>query len=280
MERKTPWTEQDLIELRRAQESARLEFKESKLLEQPKDKIAETLTKEVSAFANSEGGDVVIGIREKKVGNTRIADDIDEGVDPVKAPREWLRQIVGSNVSPYLPNIRFHAIQLSSSRGGRVAFVISIPPGSTAYQASDKRYYSRSEFECKAMPDHEIRLRMMRGRVAQASFEIMDFEVLTADEEFARRVKQLQDKIQDRKAFVERSTQGDGELAEHVKNMQERIRDEIEHDGASVPIWNKLRPPLGEPVTEAEKREMLKWQIQGQLEEQARLEIKLEAELS
>jgi len=107
----------------------------------------------------------------------------------------------------------------------------------------------------------------------------MDCEVLTADEEFARRVRQIQDEIQDRKAFVGRNTKGDEELGEHVKNIQKRIRDEMEHDGASDLISKKQRLPLGEPQTETQKRQMLKWQIQGQLEEQARLENKLEAEL-
>jgi hypothetical protein len=47
--------------------------------------------------------------------------------------------------------------------------VIQIPAGSTAYQANDGRYYGRSEFEAKYLPDHEIRLRMNRGKVARGT---------------------------------------------------------------------------------------------------------------
>src|SRR4051794_20746390 len=64
MERKSSWTEQDLLDLRGASESSRLEFKESRLLNDSKEKIAQTLSKEASAFANSEGGVIVVGMRE------------------------------------------------------------------------------------------------------------------------------------------------------------------------------------------------------------------------
>lgn len=161
-------TEEDLTKLQGQSESFRLEFKSSLLLEKSRDEIRDNLSREVSAFANSEGGEIVLGIREKKEGKTRVAEDIDEGVDPKKVAPEWLQQIVGSNVSPHLPGIKLHKIALSGAKQGRVAYVISVPRGSTAYQASDKRYYGRSEYEAQALPDHEIRLRMMRGRIAQA----------------------------------------------------------------------------------------------------------------
>ena len=53
-----------------------------------------------------------------------------------------------------------------------VSALAEIPQGSTAYQANDGRYYGRSEFETKYLPDHEIRLRMSRGRVARAAVRL------------------------------------------------------------------------------------------------------------
>ena len=47
--------------------------------------------------------------------------------------------------------------------------MIHVPQGTTAYQASDKRYYGRSEYECKALPDHQIRLLMFRGKLPSAT---------------------------------------------------------------------------------------------------------------
>ena len=103
MERKTLWTEQDLVNLKGLAESSRMEFKESRLLEQSKEKVAEVLSKEASAFANSEGGVIIVGIKERREGKSRVADDLDDGIDPTVVSPQWLQQLVQANLSPYLP---------------------------------------------------------------------------------------------------------------------------------------------------------------------------------
>ncbi len=180
MERKASWTKQDLESLYGQPESGRLEYKQSATLQDAKggaDKVKAELTKQVSAFANSEGGLLIIGMREAREGKTRVAEGLDEGVDPQAIGREWLQNLVEGGVSPYLPGIRFFAVPLTETPGGHVAFVIDVPKGSTAYQASDKLYYGRSEYESKALPDHEIRLRMSRGRTAQAQLVVQELQL-------------------------------------------------------------------------------------------------------
>jgi hypothetical protein len=49
-----------------------------------------------------------------------------------------------------LSGIRVKGVKLSN-KDRRVAYIIYVPRGVTSYQASDKRYYSRSEFEVKAI---------------------------------------------------------------------------------------------------------------------------------
>ena len=121
---------------------------------------------EVSALANTEGGELFLGIDEDRKTKPRVASRVD-GVPATLAP-ERLQQLIEGNVSPYLPGIRVYRVLLSSEPG-RAVFVIQIPAGSTAYQANDGRYYGRSEFEAKYLPDHEIRLRMNRGKVARGT---------------------------------------------------------------------------------------------------------------
>src|SRR5262249_6394336 len=155
------WTETYLQTLIGTEENLRLEFKSGCLFEEQKEKIATVLTKEMSAFANCEGGIIVLGMRENKVKRGRnVASELD-GINPSQMPRDQLQQLLEANLRPPLPGIRVIAVQLSGSRQGRCVYVIYVPKGSTAYQAKDCLYYNRSEFEAKAMLDHEVRLRMM-----------------------------------------------------------------------------------------------------------------------
>jgi hypothetical protein len=170
VEFKRSWTEADVKALIGQSESIRREFKAGVMFDRdPESKWVDGLSKEVSALANTEGGELILGIDEDKKSKPRVARAID-GVPTTLAP-ERLQQLIEGNVSPYLPGIRVHRVKLSEITD-RVVFVIQIPQGSTAYQANDGRYYGRSEFEAKYLPDHEIRLRMSRGKVARAAVRL------------------------------------------------------------------------------------------------------------
>lgn len=160
------WSEAGLQALIGQSESIHLEFKSGLMFNDPDTKWIEQLSKEVSAFANTVGGDLVLGIEEDTKTRPRTATKLN-GVPTTLAP-ERLQQMIEGNVSPYLPGIRVQRVQLSAF-SDRVAFVVHVPQGSTAYQAKDGRYYGRSEFEVKHLPDHEIRLRMNRGRIARSA---------------------------------------------------------------------------------------------------------------
>ena len=93
------WTEEDILNLIGQSESARLEFKSIRLLDDIQ-KAGRDLAKEVSAFANSEGGVIVIGIEETKGGQkTRIAESV-VGIDRNRIKSESLQQSLLSNLSP------------------------------------------------------------------------------------------------------------------------------------------------------------------------------------
>jgi len=171
------WTEQDLHDLIGQSESARLEFKSGRLLDD-RTKAIETISAEISAFANSEGGVLVLGIRERREGQQPVAAEID-GVDTSAVAPQWLQQVIESNISPHLAGIRLKRIQLTKSPG-RAVIVVVIPKGTTAYQANNRWYYGRSEFEIKPLPDHEVRLRMQRGKVAEVSLLVDEDTIVTS----------------------------------------------------------------------------------------------------
>ncbi len=163
MKKPWEWERKDLDNLIGQMESMRLEFKSSQIFIKKDDtSVGTDLSKEISAFANSEGGVIVIGIKESTK-SPKKALSIDEGVDVKEWNPEKIQAVIESNISPHLTGVRVKPIYLDSDYS-RCVYVISVPPGSTAYQAKDKRYYGRSEYEVKALPDHEIRLRMFRGK--------------------------------------------------------------------------------------------------------------------
>jgi hypothetical protein len=163
------WTRDDLDKLIGQSESLRLEFKSSKLLDSNHEELAQKISKEVSAFANTEGGTLIIGIEDDKEGKALEI----KGTDPEKSTNHKLQQIIESNISPPLSGIRFNRIFTNIERSSCV-YVVYIPAGTTAYQAKDKRYYGRSEYESKPLHDHEVRLRMLRNRYPEATLNLKE----------------------------------------------------------------------------------------------------------
>jgi hypothetical protein len=161
---KTSWTEADLNELIGQPESIRREFKSGRIFDDSEDRWIEKISLEVSALANTEGGELFLGINEDKKSKPRVATSVDGA--PVTLAPERLQNLIEGNVSPYLPGIRVRRVLLPKNPN-KVAFVVQIPQGSTAYQAKDGRYYGRSEFGVNYLRDHDVRLRMNRGSIAR-----------------------------------------------------------------------------------------------------------------
>jgi len=152
------WTEDDLQELKKvgAQESLYLEFKGWMSL-QNRDREKNELSKDVSAFANSEGGDILYGVREDGEPPSRFA-DVDEGINPSDIAPEWLEQVISSRIQRRINGVRIKPIELKNSRPGRVVYLVHVPPSFDApHQAVDKKYYKRFNFQSVPMEDYEVR---------------------------------------------------------------------------------------------------------------------------
>ena len=160
-----PWTLARLTEYLGRDEHTTLEFKSCKVFDDKN--FPNQLIKEIDAFVNTDGGLLIVGIEEvPSVVNPaiKIAGKI-EGVLRTKMNANRLSQIIYSKISPSAGSLIqvFPVIVSNSSEADeKLAFVIEVNAGHTAYQSlDDKIYYGRRGTESIALDDKDIRLRMI-----------------------------------------------------------------------------------------------------------------------
>ncbi len=156
-------TEAELLQLikDKVPESLHLDYKRSEALQKIESKRRE-LAKDVAAFATAEGGTLVYGIGEDH--ETHEAGEIDNGSDPNEISKEWIEQVIDSNVSPRIEGIIIHAIELETIHPGRYAYSVAIPASDRAPHMVGGRYYMRQNFQSVAMEDYQVRDVMFRRR--------------------------------------------------------------------------------------------------------------------
>ena len=135
------------------EENLMLDYKSAGALAKTDGKRSE-VTKDVSAFANPAGGTIIYGIKEH---DDQTKKHLPEKIDPIdrtQLSKEWLEQVIG-NIRPRIDAISIHPVPLNGI-STQVAYVVEIPRGITAHQATDHRYYRRYNFESVSMEDYEI----------------------------------------------------------------------------------------------------------------------------
>lgn len=148
------------------EESLHLDYKAAgSLAKQKKDEIV----KDVTAFANSDGGVIIYGVREHSANDKKHLPERLDPIDRAEFSKEWLEHVI-ANAAPRMPNIRIHPIPISTDPA-KCLYVVEIPKGETAHQSADCKYYRRYNFESVAMRDHEIRDVMNRIKVPRLEIE-------------------------------------------------------------------------------------------------------------
>jgi hypothetical protein len=136
-------------------ESLTLDYKASPSLGKDS-KQRDELCKDVTAFANSAGGQIVYGMEENKT----LPIKVDDGADP-SITKEWIEQVIDSRVQPRIDGLIITPVQLAKGFG----FVLTIPQATfrAPHQAPDKKYYKRQNFQSSPMEDYEIRDTLRRA---------------------------------------------------------------------------------------------------------------------
>jgi len=143
-------TENDLLQLVKncAQESLHLDFKRSPALDN-RERARKELARDAAAMATSDGGVLLYGVIEDP--RTHEATGLDRGVDPVEFPKEWIEQVIHSNVSPSIEGLHVEPIELETISPDRYGYAVTVPPSDRAPHMVDHRYSVPSKLAREAL---------------------------------------------------------------------------------------------------------------------------------
>ncbi len=145
---------------RRAPEDGHLDYKRRDSLLGNSNKRGDEVSKDVSAFMNSDGGALVYGVRDSKASDKvgGVPEPFDpriDGYEQGEITREQIEDIVTGNTQPKPGPDLFRVIEAQLS--GRLVFVVDIAKSMQgAFQAKDKKYYRRFNFKSEPMDHWEI----------------------------------------------------------------------------------------------------------------------------
>lgn len=155
-----------------AEESIHLDFKASGALSSDKKK---EICKDVSSFANSDGGVIIYGILEKdhKADSTSF-------IDGDLVTKEWLEQVINDGIQRRIDNIRIYAIRFDGDVK-KTIYIVDIPVSPLApHMVKDNKYYKRFNFISVAMEEYEVRQTFERKENSKLEIGLVSFEVVNS----------------------------------------------------------------------------------------------------
>ena len=156
-------------------ESAALDYK---LTLAGTDRGKAELAKDASAFANSQGGYLLIGIEEKS-GRPDGVPGIESTLNNVRV-EDWVEQVLNSNISPKIQH-QIRWIPIPSSDKGVLVVRIPISPQAPHMVTTQgdnrfyRRYFKRHEFQALPAEENEVRELFYRSlRVYDESLHFLE----------------------------------------------------------------------------------------------------------
>jgi hypothetical protein len=154
------------------EESIHIEFKSSGALSS-EDKYKKEIAKDVSAFANSDGGIIVYGVLEEDHKAHSLS-----FIDGNKFSKEWLEQIINSSIQRSIPDLKIYPIRKDGDIKNTL-YVVQIPSSTEAphmvNKDKDNRFYRRYNFQSVMMEEYEVRSlysRKVKSILALSSYGI------------------------------------------------------------------------------------------------------------
>ena len=150
---KTNYTDGDIISIIESatEESIHLDFKANGSLDNQIEKKKE-ISKDVSSFANSDGGIIIYGVSEVD----HVANSL-SFVNGNNFTKEWLEQVINSRIQPRIQGLLISPIRFDDDIE-KTVYIVKIPKSPNApHMASDNKFYKRFNFQSVAMEEYEIR---------------------------------------------------------------------------------------------------------------------------
>ncbi|GAJ09574.1 unnamed protein product, partial [marine sediment metagenome] len=133
------------------EESLNLEFKSADSLKKS-DSSKKEISKDISSFANSDGGIIIYGIKELD----HKADSIDF-VNGREITKEWLENVIDTNIRRRISDLMIYPIRYDNDLE-KTVYLIKIPVSIFApHMAKDYRYYKRFNFKSVPIEEYEVR---------------------------------------------------------------------------------------------------------------------------
>ncbi|MEY5047460.1 MAG: hypothetical protein RLZZ175_819 [Bacteroidota bacterium] len=163
---KNEYSEEDLNDLilTGIEESLNLDYKSARALDKSDHKKIE-LAKDISAFANSNGGIIIYGIEEQEHKPVEFS-----FVDGTFLTKEWLENVIDSNIYPRIQNVQIFPIRIDNQLS-KTIYLLKIQESIHApHMSADKKYYRRYNFKSVPMEEYEVRNLYNRYSHAEMNF--------------------------------------------------------------------------------------------------------------
>jgi len=157
---------EDLIK-NEVEENLYLDYKAAGALAKDGPKKIE-ITKDVSSFANSDGGIIIYGVSEKDGKPYEITP-----IDGKVFSKEWLENVI-QTIQPKINGIKIYPIRVDNAEHS--IYVVKIPRSDrTPHMAKDYRYYKRINFQSTPIEDYEVKDLYNRVSTPKLSIEGCSF---------------------------------------------------------------------------------------------------------
>lgn len=163
---KIDFAESDILGLlNNVEESIHIEFKSANALS-TEPSIKKEISKDISAFANSDGGIIFYGINEEN----HIASSL-SFIDGNKYSKEWLENVILSNIQQKINDIKIFPIRFDKDIK-KTIYVVKIPKSlNYPHINGDKKYYRRYNFQSVPMEEYEIWNCYQNYKESKVSFQ-------------------------------------------------------------------------------------------------------------